>query len=151
MGMSGFICHDDYLLKTAKLTDAEVGRMFRALMRYHATGEVEEIQGLESIAFDFIREEDILRWRDYNGLRFLQCACRFTENNVACDAEGRAESKRLEIKNLIAQLKKINPSVEANIFRSVENVNLSTVICYKKDGIRHSFLETYAEETEKRG
>ena len=57
MAMSGFICHDDYLQKTAKLTDEEVGRLFRALMRYHATGVADEVEGLESIAFDFIRED----------------------------------------------------------------------------------------------
>lgn len=57
MAMSGFICHDDYLQKTAKLTDEEVGRLFRALMRYHATGIADGVDGLESIAFDFIRED----------------------------------------------------------------------------------------------
>lgn len=57
MAMSGFICHDDYLQKTAKLTDEEVGRLFRALMRYHATGIAEDVDGRESIAFDFIRED----------------------------------------------------------------------------------------------
>ena len=57
MAMSGFICHDDYLQKTAKLTDEEVGRLFRALMRYHATGIADDVDGLESIAFDFIRED----------------------------------------------------------------------------------------------
>lgn len=57
MAMSGFICHDDYLSKTAKLTDEEVGRLFRALMTYHSTGEETEITGRESIAFDFIRED----------------------------------------------------------------------------------------------
>lgn len=57
MAMSGFICHDDYLQKTAKLTDEEVGRLFRSLMRYHATGVAEDIDGRESIAFDFIRED----------------------------------------------------------------------------------------------
>lgn len=57
MAMSGFICHDDYLQKTAKLTDEEVGRLFRALMRYHATGVADDVDGRESIAFDFIRED----------------------------------------------------------------------------------------------
>ena len=57
MAMSGFICHDDYLQKTAKLTDEEVGRLFRALMHYHATGVADEVDGRESIAFDFIRED----------------------------------------------------------------------------------------------
>ena len=55
--MTGFICHDDYLNKTAKLTDEEVGRLFRACMIYHATGEAQELDGRESIAFDFIRED----------------------------------------------------------------------------------------------
>ena len=57
MALSGFICHDDYLAKTAKLTDEEVGRLFRALMAYHATGEEKEITGREWLAFDFIRED----------------------------------------------------------------------------------------------
>ena len=57
MALSGFICHDDYLAKTAKLTDEEVGRLFRALMAYHATGVETEITGREWLAFDFIRED----------------------------------------------------------------------------------------------
>ena len=92
-----------------------------------------------------IREEDIKAWRDANDLHFLQCACRFTEENRE-DEEGSTESKRLEIKRLIASLKETNPFVEGNIFKSVENVNLNTVIAYKKDGIRHHFLEDYDRE-----
>lgn len=57
MAMSGFICHDDYRSKTAKLTDEELGRLFRALMDYHATGETVELEGRESVAFDFIRDD----------------------------------------------------------------------------------------------
>ncbi len=57
MAITGFICHDDYLGKTAKLSDEEVGRLFRACMTYHATGELLELSGRESIAFDFIRED----------------------------------------------------------------------------------------------
>ncbi|MCR5743919.1 MAG: ATPase, partial [Lachnospiraceae bacterium] len=68
-----------------------------------------------------IREEDIIHWRDYNGLHFIQCACRFTENVAAADYE---LSKRQEVKHLIAHLRETNPFVEANIFKSVENVNL---------------------------
>lgn len=90
-----------------------------------------------------VREEDIRHWRDYNGLKFLQCACRFTETCTTCNSEGVVTSKRQEIKELIAQLKKTNPYVEGNIFRSVENVNLRTVIAYKKDGVKHHFLEEY--------
>lgn len=95
-------------------------------------------EGMELIRpMYLIREEDICAWRDYNGLRFLDCACHVT----ARSDEG--SSKRAEIKKLIAELKKDNPAVEANIFRSVENVDLDTVIEYKKDGKRHSFLEDY--------
>lgn len=97
-----------------------------------------------------IREEDILHWRDYNELKFLQCACRFTEKAQAekSDNHEGENSKRLEIKHLIAELKKVNPYVEANIFRSVENVNLSTVIQYKQGGIAHPFTEWYDQNFE---
>lgn len=99
-----------------------------------------------------VREADIKRWRDYNGLRFLQCACRFTEQSEHSKSDRENLSKRREIKHLIAELKKQNPYVESNIFKSVENVNLSTVIAYKKEGVVHHFLDTYdglAEADEK--
>lgn len=92
-----------------------------------------------------IREDDIKRWRDYNDLHFIQCACRFTDTCTTCRVDGTGVSKRVEIKNLIASLKETNPYIEGNIFRSVENVNLSTVIAYKEHGIKHHFLENYDE------
>ena len=92
-----------------------------------------------------IREADIKAWRDRNDLHFIQCACRFTDTCTTCDPNGRTVSKRMEIKQLIAQLKKINPSVEANIFRSMENVNLNTVISYKQGDQVYSFLDRYDE------
>lgn len=89
-----------------------------------------------------IREEHIKAWRDDNQLQFLQCACRFTQNSAfVSDMENT--SKRQEIKQLISRLKQVNPFVENNIFKSVENVNLSTVIAYKQDGVRHHFLDHY--------
>ncbi len=91
----------------------------------------------------YIREDDIKHWRDHNRLQFLQCACRFTENCAVAKEEDRSLSKRMEIKQLIAGMKKNNPFVEANIFKSVENVNLSTVIAYKEHGEKHHFLDTY--------
>ncbi len=104
-------------------------------------------EGMELIRpMYLIREEDIIRWRDYHDLHFLQCACRFTDTCTTCDPDGSAASKRLEIKHLIAQLKKTNPFLEGNIFKSVENVNLNTVIAYKQDGVRHHFLDHYDEE-----
>lgn len=90
-----------------------------------------------------IREDDIKHWRDYNNLHFIQCACHFTDTCSSCEPDGRSVSKRMEIKHMIAEMKKINPFVEANIFRSVENVNLSTIIAYKSKGVKHPFLETY--------
>ncbi len=84
----------------------------------------------------FIRESDIEQWRDFNGLRFLPCACRLSQSSPQ-------PSKREEIKRLIAQLKADNPQIEANIFRSVQNVNLSRIMSYKdKDGL-HSFLDEF--------
>ena len=90
-----------------------------------------------------IREADIKHWRDYNDLQFIQCACKFTDTCTTCRTDGTSVSNRMEIMNLIAELKKVNPHIESNIFRSVENVNLHTVIAYKKDGVKHSFLEGY--------
>ena len=101
-------------------------------------------EGLELIRpMYLIREDDIKAWRDYNGLRFLQCACKFTEENALGAQTGNISSKRLETKNLIASLKKTNPQVEKNLFRSTENVVLNKVLGYKIHGEKHSFLEDY--------
>ena len=101
-------------------------------------------EGMELIRpMYLIREEDIIHWKEYNNLKFLQCACRFTENCTSCGEDGAAESKRTEVKTLIQSLKKINPYIESNIFRSVENINLDTVIAYKEKGVKHSFLDNY--------
>ena len=102
-------------------------------------------EGMELIRpMYLIREKDIIRWRDHNGLHFLQCACRFTE---ALAQEGISDqpsaSKRLETKRLIASLAKTIPQVESNLFRATENVVLNKVLGYKIKGERHSFLEDY--------
>ena len=86
-----------------------------------------------------VNETAVKAWRDYNGLSFLQCACRFTENLE----NGTGESKRQEIKELIAELKKTNPLIEKNIFNSLHNVCLDTFPAYKSKGEEHSFLEEY--------
>ena len=97
-------------------------------------------EGMELIRpMYLIREADIKRWRDYNGLRFIQCACRFTDTCSSC---GNTGSKRQKVKELIASLKTEDPEIEQNIFKSVENVNLATVIAYKdKSGEKHHFLD----------
>lgn len=86
-----------------------------------------------------VKEADIIAWRRYNGLEFIQCACRFTENT----ARDHSVSKRQEMKDLIAQLRRTNPNVDKNIFHSVENVNLETVIGFYKGEEQHYFLDDY--------
>jgi tRNA(Ile)-lysidine synthase TilS/MesJ/rhodanese-related sulfurtransferase len=93
-----------------------------------------------------VRESDIIHWMNYNDLHFIQCACRFTENCASCGGTEKG-SMRADVKALIRELSKKNPYIEKNIFRSVENVNLNTVIAYKQDGVKHHFLETYDEKT----
>lgn len=106
-------------------------------------------EGMELIRpMYLIREEDIKQWRDLNGLHFIQCACRFTDTCSSCRPDGTSASKRMEIKQLISELKKVNPFVEGNIFKSVENVNLSTIIAYKQNGQVHHFLDTYNDQKE---
>lgn len=90
-----------------------------------------------------VREAAVEDWRDENGLEFIQCACRMTQN---CSAEDGTGSKRAEIKALIRHLKETNPYVESNIFNSSSNVNLHTVLAYKQDGVKHSFLEWYGRD-----
>ena len=89
-----------------------------------------------------IREEDILSWRTYNDLEFIQCACRFTENCSICD-NGGGGSKRQEIKTLLKRLKRDNPSIESSIFHSIHAVNIETFPGYKAGGEVHSYLEDY--------
>jgi len=93
-----------------------------------------------------VQEEEIIHWMNYNDLHFIQCACRFTEQYCSCGSgggSGERGSKRAEVKELIRQLRGKSPYIEMNIFRSVENVNLDTVIGYKKDGERYHFLDEY--------
>lgn len=102
-------------------------------------------EGMELIRpMYFIREDDIKAWRDYNDLHFIQCACRFTDTCTTCN-NGQNHSKRQEAKELIRTLKKTNPNVEKCIFKSVENVSLETILAYKKNGVKHFFLDDYDE------
>ncbi|MCH4239435.1 MAG: tRNA 2-thiocytidine biosynthesis protein TtcA [Oscillospiraceae bacterium] len=87
-----------------------------------------------------VHEQDILAWKRYNGLQFLQCACRFTEN--AARNPGSA-GKRAQVKALIASLRADNPQVDRNIFRSAQGVNLETLISWRCQNERHSFLDNY--------
>ena len=115
---------------------------FQTMMpKLHSTN----FEGMELIRpLYLVREDAIKAWRDYNDLHFIQCACKFTDACTTCNNEEN-QSKRMETKELIARLKKVNPYVEGNIFKSVENVNLRTIIAYKEDGVKHHFLEHYDE------
>ena len=94
-----------------------------------------------------IREEDILAWKRYNELEFIQCACRFTENCTMCD-NGGGGSKRQETKILLRRLKRDNPNIENSIFRSIHAVALDTMPGYKSEGVEHSFLERFHAQEE---
>ena len=107
----------------------------------------ENFEGMELIRpMYLIREKDIMNWRDYNNLHFIQCACHFTDTCSSCREDGTSNSKRMETKKLIEQLKKTNPVIEKNIFKSVENINLHNVISYKTDDGWHNFLDDYKKD-----
>ena len=111
----------------------------------------ENYEGMQLIRpMYLVREADIIRWKQYNDLQFIQCACRFTENCTMCD-NGGGGSKRQEIKMLLKQLRAVNPAVDKNIFRSVENVNLQTIISYHRGDEYHHFLDDYDEGRSIRG
>ena len=118
------------------------GAQIQTMMpKLHSTN----FEGMELIRpLYLVREADIIHWAQYNDLHFIQCACRFTEGCAACGGTEKG-SKRADVKRLIHSLEQENPYVAKNIFRSVENVNLNTVIGYKKDGVRHHFLDTYED------
>ena len=132
--------HYDDVIETVLMGMLHSGQ-FRTMMPKLRSSNFE---GMELIRpMYLIREKDICAWRDYNDLTFLQCACHFTDACATCHEDGTTSSKRLETKKLIAELRKENPYIEANIFNSMENVDLDAVIGFKKDGIKHSFLEAY--------
>ena len=132
--------HYDDVIETILMGMLHGAQIQTMMPKLHSTN----FEGMELIRpLYLVRESDIVAWRDYNDLHFLQCACHFTDTCTTCHTDGTTSSKRLETKKLIAELKKTNPFVESNIFRSVENVNLDTVIEYKQKGVRHHFLDEY--------
>ena len=131
--------HYDDVIETILMGMLYGAQVQTMMPKLHSTN----FEGMELIRpLYLIREDDIKAWRDYNGLTFIQCACKFTDTCTTCNNEEN-RSKRVEIKELIREMKKINPFVEGNIFKSVENVNLDTVVAYKSKGVRHSFLDDY--------
>lgn len=116
------------------------GAQLQAMLpKLHSTN----FEGMELIRPLYcVNETAIIHWRDYNNLEFIQCACRFVDE-YSHSEDGIGESKRQEMKQLIKDLKRMNPDIEVNIFNSIHNVKLDTFISYKKKGEEHSFLEDF--------
>ena len=136
--------HYDDVIETILMGMLHGAQIQSMMPKLHSTN----FPGMELIRpLYLIREDDIKAWRDYNGLHFIQCACKFTDTCTTCN-DGQNHSKRQETKELICELKKSNPDVEKCIFKSVENVNLDTLIAYKQHGVRHHFLDSYDDKDE---
>ena len=104
----------------------------------------DNFEGIELIRpMLLVKEEDIISWRKHNELTFINCACRFTEG---CSLINDGTSKRKEMKELIKNMRKTNPSVDQNIFKALENVNMNCILGWHKDGEKHSFLDEYDED-----
>ena len=131
--------HFDDVIETILMGMLYGGQVQTMMPKLHSTN----FEGMELIRPMYLVHEDaIIDWARYHDLHFLQCACRFTEA-YEVDEHGANNSKRQEMKELIGKFRKISPVIEKNIFRSVENVNLDTVISYKKGGATHHFLDDY--------
>ncbi|MDD7739626.1 MAG: ATP-binding protein [Lachnospiraceae bacterium] len=130
--------HFDDVIETILMGMLYSGKVETMMPKLHS----QHFEGMELIRpLYLVKEEAIKSWRDYNGLHFIQCACRFTENCVSCG--GGRGSKRDEMKELIAQFRKTSGVIETNIFNSVKNINLRTVIGYHKDDMTYQFLDDY--------
>lgn len=131
--------HFDDVIETILLSMIYGAEIKTMMPKLHSTN----FEGMELIRpLYMVRESDIISWVRYNDLHFLQCACHFTKKTEET-SDIEMESKRKEMKELISKFRKINSNIEMNIFRSVHNVNLETVIGYHKKGIKHSFLDDY--------
>lgn len=130
--------HFDDVIETILLSMLYGGEMKTMMPKLHSTN----FEGMELIRpLYYVREEDIINWGKNSELTFLNCACKFTEKNNYDN-----NSKRLEMKNLIKNFRKINPYIETNIMKSAFNVNLDTIIRYKKNNQSYNFLDNYNEE-----
>ena len=132
--------HFDDVIETILMGMLYSGKIETMMPKLHS----QNFEGMELIRPMYLIKEDAVKaWRDYNGLQFIQCACRFTENCVSCG--GGRGSKRDEMKELIAHFRKESDVIEKNIFKSVHNINLKTVIGYHKDDWTYNFLDDYDE------
>lgn len=131
--------HFDDVIETILMGMIYGGQIQTMMPKLHS----KNYEGMELIRpMYMVKEADILRWVAHNDLHFIRCACRFTESYENLENKGEV-SKRQEVKQFIAQFRKTNPFIETNIFKSVYNVNLRTVIEYQYKGKRYNFLDTY--------
>ena len=132
--------HYDDVIETIVMGMMYGSQIQTMMPKLHSTN----FEGMELIRpLYLIRERDIIHWMDYNELTFIRCACLLTERLARETGQEEKSSKRAEVKELIRTLEEKDPVIAKNIFRSVENVNLSTVIAYKQNGVKHHFLEDY--------
>ena len=131
--------HFDDVIETV-LMSMFYGGQFKTMMPKLKSTNVEGMELIRPLYF--VKEEDIIRWRDKNNLDFIQCACKFTEE-IGNSANGVGDSKRQAMKKLIRELRNEYQNVDMNIFSSTNNVNLETLISYHDDEKMHNFLENY--------
>ena len=130
--------HFDDVIETILMGMLYSAKIEKMMPKLHS----KNFEGMELIRpMYLIKEEAIKTWRDYNKLHFIQCACRFTENCATCG--GGRGSKRDEMKDLIAQFRRTSDVIETNIYNSVRNINLKTVIGYHKGDEKYCFLDDY--------
>ena len=131
--------HFDDVIETTLMNMLNAGSFQTMMPKLHS----DNYNGMELIRpLYYVREKDIIAWKNYNKLEFLQCACKFTEE---VDKE-KIASRRKETRELIKDLKKMNPGVEMNIFKSAYNVNMSMILGYKVNDEYHFFLDDYDKE-----
>lgn len=137
--------HFDDVIETILMGMLYGAQMQTMMPKLHSTYH----EGMELIRpLYYVKEADIIKWRERNDLHFIQCACRFTEHCTMCD-NGGGGSKREEMKKLLKQLRSVYDKVDMNIYNSTKNVNLNTLISYVKDGEVHHFMYDYDKKKEK--
>ena len=130
--------HFDDAIETILMSMLYGGEVKTMMPKLHSTNH----EGMELIRpLYLVKEADIIAWKNTHELQFIQCACRLTENCMLGDVGGG--SKRQEMKTLIKKFRQTNPHIEMNIFKSVHNVNLNTIIGYRDDEKTYSFLDDY--------
>lgn len=130
--------HFDDVIETTLLSMFYGSEVKTMMPKLHS----DNFKGIELIRpLYLIKEQDIISWKNYNKLEFINCACRFTEMNHITNSN----SKRKEIKELINNLRKVNKNIDDNIFKSLGNINMNCILGYHKDGVKYSFLDEYEE------